>query len=144
MKNEDLRGDILNLDVLCRGNRMHLFDDAYFPRKDLEDQAAKYLTEREFFPWLKIDTRSTGRSYPSAWTRLIKALELDGENTSPVAFSLAVVYAMQEANPLAKDMIPPDRVYHLYEHIYSSCHDDPDREEWLDRIRYVTSPFSTY
>jgi hypothetical protein len=144
IKKSDLRGKLLQTQVLCWGNRMHSLGETYLPTAELQQISSRFLEEGEFFPWLELEMPLSHYSRPPEWEALMDTLGI-GYPKSDLDFRLAILKFIRDANPSAVSLKRDTRIYELYGNIQARYNDSVgsvDHSSHLKMIRYGPATYS--
>ena len=140
----NLHGELLQIKVLCEGNRVHSLGETYLPTAELRRHSLKFLEGGEFFPWLKLEVPLSHDVRPPEWEALMNALEI-GYPKSDLDFYLAILRFILDANPSAVHLTRVSRIYRLYENIQARYNDSVDFVDsiiYLQMIQYEPETYS--
>ncbi|KAI5457855.1 hypothetical protein BGZ63DRAFT_364030 [Mariannaea sp. PMI_226] len=131
----DLAEHLRETEVLVRDNRFALLKDAYFPTEELERTVERFVGPDVFFPWLQLDTETTGPTSQFPWMELMKELKV-GTPKTELDFALDMLKYVLDA--LQNQSLSPSmsKLVDLYHHIQSKYLESGDRSEAAEKIRY--------
>ena len=122
--------------VLCQGPGINLrpLSSTYLPIRELVTLCGRFMLDGEFFPWLMLETPLDNDTAPTEWSYLGSAFGL-GYNRQLLDFALAVLKSILDANPLARDLGQPERMYALYGYLQAKVDESSDVAACQDKIR---------
>ena len=122
--------------VLCQGPGINLLplSSTYLPIRELMTLGSRFMLDEEFFPWLMLETPLDNDTALAEWHYLGDAFGL-GYNRQLLDFTLAVLKHIWDANPLAKDLMQPERIYALYGYLQAKVDESSDVAACQDKIR---------
>ncbi|KAH8901208.1 hypothetical protein GQ53DRAFT_707485 [Thozetella sp. PMI_491] len=122
--------------VLCRGNRMILLKNVYFPVQELESRVARFVEPGAFFPWLWLDVEACYDAVPPEWKGLLAELKF-GSPPTDLDFALDMLKYSLDTFPDTVTSTNRSRLFCLYEHIYNKYREGILQTEARKKIRYV-------
>lgn len=121
--------------ILCQGPETTLrpLKSTYLPYGEPLELCRRFMTDSEFFPWLKLEAPLSGTAPLLEWSGLISAFGLahDGQLLD---FALVVLKHI-DPNRYAEPLERPDRMHQLYVYLQSKVGESNNPEDCREKIR---------
>ncbi|KAK4233160.1 hypothetical protein C8A03DRAFT_19708 [Achaetomium macrosporum] len=124
--------------VLCEGPGINLrpLNSTYLPIGELVALCDRFMLDREFFPWLKLEDPLSNDTAPTEWRHLASAFGL-GYDRRLLDFTLVALKFILDANPNPMTLEQPERMYKLYGYLQVKVDESDDGPACREQIRSI-------
>ena len=132
---ESTTAEMRAMEVLCRGGKKIQLFKTYLPTLSLERQQARYMEDKQFFPFLELHYPPHDDAGFDKWNYLHKNFGVG--RYADLAFYLTILGSILDANKSAGDVKDSSKVYGVYGRIQANLLESEDQSGQKSKIRYA-------